>query len=72
MRIIQITPGSGNTFYCENCLRDAILVRPLRELGHDVLMVPMYLPVEIGEEEYSKGSEIFFDLSGSFGNVLFR
>ncbi len=60
MRIVQITPGSGNTFYCENCLRDATLARPLRDLGHDVLMVPMYLPVEIGDRDYSGGTEIFF------------
>ncbi|HEX42301.1 MAG TPA: glycosyltransferase [Phycisphaerales bacterium] len=60
MRIVQITPGSGNTFYCENCLRDATLARPLRDLGHDVLMVPMYLPVEIGDQDYSPDSELFF------------
>jgi len=60
MRIVQITPGSGNTFYCENCLRDAALARPLRDLGHDVLMVPMYLPVEIGDNDYCPDTEIFF------------
>jgi glycosyltransferase involved in cell wall biosynthesis len=43
MRIVQICPGSGDTFYCENCLRDAALVRGLRRLGHEVLVVPLYL-----------------------------
>jgi hypothetical protein len=42
MRIVQICPGSGDAFYCENCLRDAALVRALRTLGHDVVMVPLY------------------------------
>jgi hypothetical protein len=31
MRIVQITPGSGDNFYCENCLRDVALVRAMRQ-----------------------------------------
>ena len=45
MRIAQLTPGSGDNFYCENCLRDTGLVRALRRAGHDVVLVPMYLPI---------------------------
>jgi glycosyltransferase involved in cell wall biosynthesis len=45
MRIVQICPSSGDSFYCENCLRDAALVKALRKLGHDVVMVPLYLPL---------------------------
>lgn len=45
MKIVQITPGSGNSFFCENCLRDDAAVRELIKLGHDVKMVPLYLPV---------------------------
>lgn len=45
MRVAYIVPGSGNTFYCQNCLRDLTLVRALRRAGHDVLLVPMYLPL---------------------------
>lgn len=44
MRIMQLTPGTGH-FYCGNCLRDMTLNRALRELGHDVTMLPLYLPV---------------------------
>jgi len=60
MRIVQITPGSGDSFYCENCLRDAALVRAMRELGHDVLMVPMYLPLQGDQKETSSDTPIFF------------
>jgi glycosyltransferase involved in cell wall biosynthesis len=60
MRIIQITPGSGDNFYCENCLRDIALVRALRKLGHDVLMIPLYLPLQIGEAELLTDTPIFF------------
>lgn len=61
MRIIQLTPGTGN-FYCGACLRDNALVRALRAKGHDVLMVPLYLPVAIDEPAESAGAPIF--LSG--------
>ncbi|MFP4355885.1 MAG: glycosyltransferase family 4 protein [Phycisphaerae bacterium] len=44
MRIIQLTPGAGDSFYCENCLRDHGSVRQLRRLGVEVSMVPLYLP----------------------------
>ncbi|NLF29846.1 MAG: glycosyltransferase family 4 protein, partial [Planctomycetes bacterium] len=45
MRIVQITPGSGDTFYCENCLRDKALARAWRAMGADALLVPLYLPL---------------------------
>ena len=60
MRIVQITPGSGDNFYCENCLRDAALVRAMRNLGHDVLMVPMYLPLQSDRKETLGDAPIFF------------
>ena len=45
MKVIHIVPGSGGTFYCQNCMRDAALVQALRRQGIDVVMVPMYLPM---------------------------
>ncbi len=45
MKIVQILPGSGGTFYCENCLRDTALVQALQAQGQDVILVPMYLPL---------------------------
>ena len=60
MRIVQIAPSAGDSFYCENCLRDATLVRAMLKLGHDVLMVPLYLPVQIEETASEHVSPIFF------------
>jgi len=60
MRIVQITPGSGDNFYCENCLRDIALVKALRKGGHDVLMVPLYLPLKIAEAERLIDTPLFF------------
>ena len=47
MKIIQIVPGFGGTFYCGNCLRDSALIQSLRKKGHDALTVPMYLPLSL-------------------------
>lgn len=60
MRIVQITPSSGDSFYCENCLRDIALVSTMRKLGHDILMVPMYLPLQIDKDQVPDSSPIFF------------
>ena len=60
MRIVQITPGSGGSFYCENCLRDSVLVRQILKLGHDVVMVPVYLPLGIDRDERVEDVPIFF------------
>lgn len=60
MKIAQLTPGSGDNFYCENCLRDAALVRAMRKLGHDVLLVPMYLPLQAERDGQLSSSEVFF------------
>ncbi len=44
MKIVHLTPGTGN-FHCGSCHRDNHLVKALRQLGHDVIMVPLYLPL---------------------------
>ncbi len=60
MHIVQLTPGSGDNFYCENCLRDLSLVRALRTAGHEVTLVPMYLPLQIRNPEPLAAAPIFF------------
>lgn len=60
MKIVQIVPGPGGEFYCENCLRDTSLVRTLRRQGHDVLMVPMYLPLLADESDPTAGTPVFY------------
>lgn len=60
MRIVQITPGAGDNFYCENCLRDHAVVRALREAGHDALMVPLYLPAASDQPDADADAPIFF------------
>jgi glycosyltransferase involved in cell wall biosynthesis len=46
--------------YCGGCLRDNALVMALRRLGHEALMVPLYLPLTLDETDQSAGTPIFF------------
>lgn len=60
MKIVYIVPGTGGTFYCQNCMRDIELVRALRRMGHEVLMVPVYLPLLVDSGDLSAGVPVFF------------
>jgi glycosyltransferase involved in cell wall biosynthesis len=60
VNIIQITPGAGE-MYCGNCFRDNALVAALRKVGHEVTMVPLYLPLMLDEENQSDGTPIFYN-----------
>lgn len=60
MKIAQLTPGSGDNFYCENCQRDVSLVRAMRSRGHDMLMIPMYLPLQADKTGEVANAPIFF------------
>lgn len=59
MNIVQITPGAGG-MYCGNCLRDNAFVGALRRMGHNALLVPVYLPLTLDEVDQSAGTPIFF------------
>ena len=50
MRILHLVPGTGN-FYSGVCLRDHALARELRAVGHEVEMVPLYLPLILDHPE---------------------
>ena len=60
MRIVHIIPGTGGTFYCQNCVRDAALVQALRARGHEVVMVPLYLPLFASAGDLAADAPVFF------------
>ena len=60
MKIAYIVPGSGGTFYCQNCLRDTAVIHALRAQGHDVFTAPMYLPIFTDEEAPEEDAPVFF------------
>ena len=59
MKIVNIVPGFGGTFYCGNCLRDSAYVRSLRNAGHDAVSLPVYLPLSL-EGKLSKSDKPVF------------
>ena len=59
MNLVHFTPGAG-AMYCGGCLRDNALVAALRQLGHEVLVIPLYLPLTLDEQDQSAGTPIFF------------
>ncbi len=60
MKIVHIIPGSGGTFYCQNCMRDNELIQSLKSLDHEVHMIPMYLPVHFDNHEQVNETPVFY------------
>jgi len=60
VKIVHLVPGSGGTFYCENCLRDTSIVEVLKRRGHDIVMVPLYLPLFGHDPSSLADAPIFF------------
>jgi len=58
MKITYLVPGSGGTFYCENCLRDWNFSDSLKGTDHDVTVIPMYLPLSV--DHFNADTPIFF------------
>lgn len=46
--------------YCGGCFRDNALVMEWRRLGHDAVMLPMYLPMTLDQADQSAGAPMFF------------
>lgn len=47
--------------YCGGCFRDNALVSALREREHNVLMVPLYLPLTLDEPDQTNGTPTFYN-----------
>ena len=58
MRIAFITAGAAG-MYCGSCMRDNALVTALRQLGHDALLIPAYMPIKVDEPDASE-KRVFF------------
>ncbi|MDR2423638.1 MAG: glycosyltransferase family 4 protein [Prevotellaceae bacterium] len=58
MKILFIVPGSGDAFYCGNCFRDTLHAGALRKTGHEVIVMPLYLPFT--DEAFKADTQLFF------------
>ncbi|MFC1725567.1 glycosyltransferase family 4 protein [candidate division KSB1 bacterium] len=60
MKIVYIVPGSGGTFYCQNCMRDNELIKSLKASGLEIHTVPMYLPISVDNHYKTDGTPVFY------------
>ncbi len=60
MKIVNIIPGFGGVFYCGNCLRDSVFVKTLKTMGHNSVMLPIYLPLSTENANNSDGTPVFY------------
>lgn len=60
MKTLFLVPGSGGSFYCQNCCRDYALVKALRKIGHEATIAPMYLPLDLDDPQIQEGKKIFY------------
>jgi glycosyltransferase involved in cell wall biosynthesis len=58
MKILFIVPGSGDPFYCGNCFRDNLQANALRKAGHEVVVMPLYLPLK--DASFHGDTPLFF------------
>ena len=60
MKIVNIVPGFGGSFYCGNCLRDSVFVKTLKTLGHEAIMLPVYLPLTLNNNQENNDIPVFY------------
>lgn len=58
MKILFIIPGAGDSFYCGNCFRDNLQASALRKAGHEVEIMPLYLPLK--SKSFRADTPLFF------------
>ena len=62
MKLYAVTAGAAN-MYCGSCLRDNALAAELKRQGHDVVLMPMYTPTLVDEENVSDAKVLFGGIS---------
>jgi glycosyltransferase involved in cell wall biosynthesis len=72
MKIVNIVPGFGGTFYCGNCLRDSGYTKSLIKLGHDAIMLPIYLPLNFNHDVEKAEAPIFYGAVSIYMRQNFR
>jgi glycosyltransferase involved in cell wall biosynthesis len=69
MKVLFIVPGSGDSFYCGNCFRDNLQANALRKAGHDVIVMPLYLPFKY--PSFQADTPLFFPATTFFAAERF-
>ena len=72
MKLAFLTPGTGS-YYCGACMRDNALAKSLVEAGHEVSLLPMYLPLQLDEEALRLiGEKVGERIQGTFIGTLLK
>ncbi len=72
LKIINIVPGFGGTFYCGNCLRDSGFTHALQRLGHDAHTLPIYLPLFVDKKQDDEETPVFYGAVNIFLKQNYR
>jgi len=64
LKVLLIVPGSGDSFYCGNCFRDNLYAQALRRAGHEVVVMPIYLPLTFSS--FTGNTPLFFPATSYF------
>ena len=59
MKLVFLTPGTGS-YHCGVCMRDNALAKELIRMGHEAIMLPMYLPLTLDESAANADRPVFF------------
>jgi glycosyltransferase involved in cell wall biosynthesis len=71
LKILFVVPGAGDAFYCGNCFRDSLHAHALRRAGHEVAVMPLYLPLK--DASFTADTPLFFPAVSLFvGQKYFR
>ena len=58
MNISILAAGSGG-MYCGSCMRDSAIAHALRNMGHEVTLIPLYTPLR-NERDITTTTEVFY------------
>lgn len=59
MKLVFLTPGTGG-YHCGVCMRDNAMAKELIRMGHEAIMLPMYLPLTLDETSAVGDRPVFF------------
>lgn len=71
MKIVFIITSSGDAYYCGNCFRDNLMAQAMKQAGHEVVIMPIYLPLR--QKEFQADTPLFFPATSYYvGQKFFK
>lgn len=58
MKIVFVITSSGDAYYCGNCFRDNLMAQAMKQAGHEVVIMPVYLPLR--QKTFQADTPLFF------------